>query len=329
MYTYRNEIEKGVVAMVYGLAVLISFAIVFASVPPLRVFALRLGFVDRPNQRKIHNKPIPLMGGAAIFVGCVITMFIFIGFTSLTWTIVTGGTVLVIIGLLDDGSKAKGKDFPVWPRVILYMGAASIPSLFHIKIAGITNPFTHLFISFPDWLSWLTTMLWVFALINMINFIDGVDGLASGVCTLSALTLLTVAIIKGQPSSAILAIIVAGACFGFLVHNFYPARIFMGDAGATFLGFTLAVIAVDGAFKKATFITLLVPLLALGLPIFDTAYVMLRRLISGKGLHHADKLHTHHLLMKWGLSQVQTVSFLYLIAALFALLSIILLLVIG
>lgn len=329
MYTSSNILEKGVVAMVYGLAALISFAIVFASVPPLRKLALRLGFVDRPNNRKIHHKPIPLMGGAAIFVGCVVAMFIYIGFTPLTWTIVTGGTVLVIIGLVDDGAKAKGRDFPVWPRVIFYMGAASIPTLFHIKIAGIANPVNGLFISFPDWFSWLTTMLWVFGLINMINFIDGVDGLASGVCTLSALTLLTAALIKGQPSTAILAVIVAGACFGFLVHNFYPARIFMGDAGATFLGYTLAVIAVDGTFKRATFITLLVPLLALGLPIFDTAYVMLRRLISGKGLHQADKLHTHHVLMKWGLNQVQTVSFLYLIAALFALLSIILLLAIG
>lgn len=329
MYIRIQIIDKGVVAMIYGLAAFISFAIVFASVPPLRILALRLGFVDRPTQRKIHNKPIPLMGGAAIFVGCVIAMFVCIGFTPLTWTIVSGGTVLVIVGLLDDASKAKGKEFPVWPRVILYLGAASIPTLFHIHIAGIANPFTGLFISFPDWLSWLTTMIWVFALINMINFIDGVDGLASGVCTLSALTLLIVALIKGQPSTAILAIIVAGACFGFLVHNFYPARIFMGDAGATFLGFTLAVIAVDGTFKKATFITLLVPLLALGLPIFDTIYVMMRRLISGKGLHRADKLHTHHLLMKWGLSQVQTVSFLYLIAALFALLSIILLLAIS
>jgi UDP-GlcNAc:undecaprenyl-phosphate GlcNAc-1-phosphate transferase len=315
--------------MVYVLAALISFAIVFVCVPPLRKLALRLGFVDRPNTRKIHNKPVPLMGGAAIFAGCVFVMFLLLGFTSLTWTIATGGLVLVTIGLIDDAAKAKGKDFPVWPRVILYLGAASLPSLFQIQIAGIANPFNGLFISFPDWFSWMMTMLWVFALINMINFIDGVDGLAAGVSTLSALTLLTAALIKGQPETAILAIIVAGVSFGFLVHNFYPARIFMGDAGATFLGYTLAVIAVHGTFKRATFITVLVPLLALGLPIMDTAYVMLRRLISGKGLHRADKLHTHHTLMKWGLNQVQTVSFMYLIAALFALLSIILLLAVG
>ncbi|MBD2872625.1 glycosyltransferase family 4 protein [Paenibacillus arenilitoris] len=315
--------------MMYVIAGLISFAFVFASVPPLRRLALRLGFVDRPTTRKIHKKPVPLMGGAAIFAGCVLVMLLFIGFTPLTGTIAAGGFVLVCVGLLDDAAKSKGKDFPVWPRVLLYMGAASIPSLFQIKIAGIASPFDGLFHSFPDWFSWLTTMLWVFALINMFNFIDGVDGLASGVSTLSSLTLLAAALIKGQPDSAILAVIVAGVSIGFLAHNFYPARIFMGDAGATFLGYTLAVIAVDGAFKRATFLTVLVPLLALGLPILDTAYVMLRRLISGKGLHRADKLHTHHTLMKWGLNQVQTVSFMYLIAALFALLSIILLLAVG
>ncbi|NIK79960.1 UDP-GlcNAc:undecaprenyl-phosphate GlcNAc-1-phosphate transferase [Paenibacillus castaneae] len=315
--------------MIYGLAALISFAIVAAGVPPLRKLALRIGFVDRPTTRKIHRKPIPLMGGAALFAGCAIAMFLFIGFTSLTWTIVTGGLILVCIGLLDDSWKSKGKEFPVWPRVIIYLGAASIPVLFHIKITGIVNPFNGIYILFPSWFAWVTTMIWVFALINMINFIDGVDGLASGVCTLSSLTLFAAALITGHGDTAILAVIIAGVSLGFLLHNFYPARIFMGDAGATFLGYTLAVIAVDGAFKRATFITLLVPLLALGLPIFDTVYVMLRRLISGNGLHHADKLHTHHILMKWGLSQVQTVSFLYLIAALFALLSIILLMAIG
>ncbi|MDQ0062092.1 MraY family glycosyltransferase [Paenibacillus harenae] len=315
--------------MMYGLAALISFAIVFVTVPPLRKLALRLGFVDRPTTRKIHRKPIPLMGGAAIFAGCVGTMLLFVGLTPLSWTIVIGGFVLVAVGLIDDAWKATGREFPVWPRVIIYLAAASVPSIFRIQMAGIASPINGHFYSFEGWFSWLATTLWVFALINMINFIDGVDGLASGVCTLSSLTLLAAALMTGRPDAAMLAVIAAGVSIGFLIHNFYPARIFMGDAGATFLGYTLAVIAVDGTLKRATFISMLVPLLALGLPILDTSFVMLRRLISGKGLHHADKLHTHHTLMKWGLNQVQTVSFLYLISALFALMSIILLLAIG
>jgi UDP-GlcNAc:undecaprenyl-phosphate GlcNAc-1-phosphate transferase len=315
--------------MIYMLAALMSFLAVYATVPPLRKAALKIGFVDQPGSRKIHHNPIPLMGGAAIFAGCIAVMFIFMGVTSLTLTIVAGGGLLVITGLLDDASKSKGKDFPVWPRIIIYLGVASIPAWQHIRIAGITIPFDVGYISFPGWFSWLMTMLWVFALINMINFIDGMDGLAAGVSVLSAVTMVIISLMKGQPESAMLAVIVAGVSAGFLLHNFHPANIFMGDAGATFLGYTLAVIAVDGTFKKATVITLLVPLLALGLPILDTVYVMLRRLLSGKGLHRADKLHTHHILMKWGLSQVQAVSFLYMISALFALLSIILLLVIG
>lgn len=315
--------------MVYLLAAGMSMLIVCLCVPLLQKLALKYGFVDRPNARKIHNKPIPLLGGAAIYVACTAAIIVFQGINRLSLTIAIGGAVLVLIGLLDDAAKSKGGDFPVWPRVIIYSGVSMLPLLFHIQISGVTNPASGLFLELPHSIAWISTTLWVFALINMINFIDGVDGLASGVCTLSALTLLVAALIKGQMDTALLAAIVSGACIGFLIYNFHPARIFMGDAGATFLGYTLAVIAVDGAFKKATFITVLVPVLALGLPILDTIIVMLRRLATGRGLHQADKLHTHHALMKWGLSQVQTVSFLYLIAALFSLLSIILLLVMG
>lgn len=315
--------------MVYVLAASLSLVIVCLCVPLLQKLALKYGFVDLPNSRKIHNKPIPLLGGAAIYVACIAAIIVFQGFTRLSLTIAIGGAILVMIGLLDDAAKSKGRDFPIWPRVIVYLGVSSLPLLFHIQIVGVTNPASGVFLALPHPIAWISTTLWVFALINMINFIDGVDGLASGVCLLSALTLLITALIKGQVDTAVLAAIVCGACIGFLVYNFHPARIFMGDAGATFLGYTLAVMAVDGAFKKATFITVLVPVLALGLPILDTIVVMLRRLATGHGLTQADKLHTHHALMRWGLNQVQTVTIMYLVGALFSLLSILLLLVMG
>jgi UDP-GlcNAc:undecaprenyl-phosphate GlcNAc-1-phosphate transferase len=161
----------------------------------------------------------------------------------------------------------------------------------------------------------------------MLNFIDRIDGLASGVCVISSLTLFAASLIANHSDTAIVAVALAGSCLAFLAHNFHPARIFMGDAGATFLGYTLAVTAIDGTLKGATLLSLSVPLLALGVPILDTAIVFTRRLVEGKGLHRADNLHTHHSLMKWGLTQVQTVSFLYLIAAVFSLLSIVVLLV--
>lgn len=315
--------------MTYWLAVGMTIVLTILFVPIMQRIAIRYGIVDRPNWRKIHNRPIPLMGGAALYVACVLTILTFQGITPLSLCIIVGGALLVTIGLMDDASKAKGKDFPVWPRVIIYLGVSTIPLLFGIHMDGVMNPANGVFVSFPDWVDWIGTIIWIFALINMINFIDGVDGLASGVCTLSSITLFITALIKGQADIGVIAIIIGGSCIGFLLYNFHPARIFMGDAGATFLGYTLAVIAIDGAFKKATFITILVPLLALGLPILDTIIVMLRRLATGKGLHQADKLHTHHALMRWGLTQVQTVSFMYLIAALFSLLSILLLVMKG
>ncbi|QHW31970.1 undecaprenyl/decaprenyl-phosphate alpha-N-acetylglucosaminyl 1-phosphate transferase [Paenibacillus rhizovicinus] len=310
--------------MKYGLSALVCFAIVAILVPILRKYAIRFGFVDRPNARKIHKAPVPLMGGAALYFGVVVTLFMFQGITPLSLTICIGGFILVVIGLIDDASKSRGADFPVWPRVIAYMAVAAIPLLFDIEIEGLSSP--HGMIIFPHWLGIVSSIIWVFALINMINFIDGVDGLASGVSTLSSLTLFIAALFKQQYPTALLAVILVAACAAFLFYNFYPARIFMGDAGATFLGYALAVTAVDGAFKSATLVTVAVPFLALGVPILDTAIVMLRRLLSGKGLHRADKLHTHHVLMKWGLTQIQTVSFIYLVAALFSLLSLVLLL---
>lgn len=310
--------------MSFMLAASLAFITVAASVPLLRRLAVRLGFVDHPTTRKIHRHPIPLMGGASLYAGIVIPLFAITGFTPLSLTISTGGLILVIVGLIDDAAKARRREFPVWPRVWLYLIASAVPLLFGIRIIGLSGP-DGMFI-LHSWLSVGVTLIWVFALINMINFIDGVDGLASGVATLSSLTLFIAALFTGQLETALLAVILVGACAAFLIYNFYPARIFMGDAGATFLGYTLAVIAVDGAFKSATLVTIAVPLLALGVPILDTVVVMLRRICSGRGLHQGDRLHTHHTLMRWGLTQIQTVSFIYLVAALFSLLSIVLLL---
>ncbi|MEF3312761.1 MraY family glycosyltransferase [Paenibacillus sp. GYB004] len=315
--------------MAYLFPAIISFGIVYALVPLIRRTALRIGFVDAPTKRKIHSSPIPLMGGIALYLGCMIAIYAFDGASARFAAVCTGGTLLVATGLLDDWYKVKGKEFPVWPRLVVYIVVSAVPAWFGIQIIGITNVAGQGMLLFPVWLSWIATMAWVFGITNMINFIDGVDGLASGIVTISSFTLLIAAIFKEQHGTAILAAALAGACLAFLAFNFYPARIFMGDAGAVFLGYTLAVLAVDGSFKSATMISTLVPVFAIGVPIMDSVIVMTRRLWSGKGLHRADKLHTHHTLMSWGLTQTQTVSFLYLIGMLFSLLSIILLLVIG
>ncbi len=313
--------------MIYLYALAFAFAVVILLVPFVRSLAVRTGFVDRPTRRKIHAEPVPLSGGVAIFAGVAVTSFIFMGHPSLFRTLFIGGIALVVIGLVDDGYKSRSREFPVWPRLLVYIGVAFIPVWQGIAIQGISSPSSSAMILFSPATSAFFTVVWVFALINMLNFIDGIDGLASGVCVISSLTLFTASLIANHLDTALVAVVLAGSCLAFLAYNFHPARIFMGDAGATFLGYTLAVTAIDGTLKGATLLSLSVPLLALGVPILDTAIVFTRRLLEGKGLHRADNLHTHHSLMKWGLTQVQTVSFLYLIAAVFSLLSIVILLV--
>ncbi|MBP1994187.1 MraY family glycosyltransferase [Paenibacillus eucommiae] len=309
--------------MQYLFPLIVSFMIVILIVPIVKNFASQIGFVDQPSQRKIHAAPIPLMGGVAIYIGCVVSILIFNQLSPLSLAVITGGTILLAVGLLDDWFKTKGIEFPVWPRLITYIFVSAVPLFYGLEIVGISNIQTQGMLFFPAWLVWVSTMAWVFGITNMINFMDGVDGLASGIVTISSSTLLVTAIWKHEAGSAMMAAILVGACLAFLTFNFHPAKIFMGDAGAIFIGYTLAVIAIDGAFKSATFVSILVPFLAIAVPILDTVIVFSRRFIEKKGLHRADKLHTHHSLMKWGLSQTQTVSFLYLIGALFSLISII------
>jgi len=305
---------------------ILSACIVCALVPVLQVFARRIGFVDQPSRRKIHAEPIPLMGGVAIYIGCMIAIFVFLPSHPAALAVATGGTVLMLTGLLDDWYKTRGKEFPVWPRLVIYILVSAIPIGFGVQIVGMTNIRMGGMIEFPTWFGWLATMLWVFAITNMINFIDGVDGLASGIVAISAFTLLVIAVLKGEHNHAILAQILLGACAAFLAFNFHPARIFMGDAGAVFIGYMVAVIAMDAATKSAALISTFVPFIALGVPILDTAIVFMRRLIKGQSLHKADKMHTHHTLLKWGLSQRLTVTFLYLIGMIFSLLAIIIVL---
>lgn len=310
--------------MSYFVPLLTSFIIVFVTVPFLKNWAIQIQFVDRPTQRKIHGQATPLMGGLAIYAGSTLAILFYAGFSPLAVSVLIGGTMLVCTGLLDDWYKTRGKEFPVWPRILIYLAVSAVPLAFGISIEGITNPQLKGMLVFPIWLGILASIVWVFGITNMMNFIDGVDGLATGIGTISSLTLLVTAMLKHQHDSAIIAAILCGSCLAFLVFNFHPAKIFMGDAGAIFIGYTLSVIAIDGAFKSATVISILVPVLAIGVPIMDTIIVFSRRFMEGRGLHRADKLHTHHSLMKWGLTQTQTVSFLYLVGALFSLLSIIL-----
>ncbi|CAI8732288.1 MULTISPECIES: MraY family glycosyltransferase [unclassified Brevibacillus] len=318
------------VTITYALSFLLSFCIVMVLIPPLAKLAFRLDFVDKPRkdvERKIHREPIPLTASYAIFVGFAASFLLFSKeSTGQTIAVLSGSLLLLIIGTIDDWYKTQGKDFSALPKLIVQVSAAVIVYLSGITFSGFYNPLSGEYILLPEWLQFILTILWIFGVTTVINFSDGMDGLAGGLSAISAGTLFVVALVKGQSTSAIMAISLVGVALAYLRYNKPPAKIFMGDAGATFLGFILAVIALDGAFKQATVLSLFIPILALGVPIFDNLFVVTKRFLQGKPIYQADASQVHYRLLRSGLNPKQVVTFLCLISVCFSLTSIILLL---
>ncbi|MBN3523541.1 MraY family glycosyltransferase [Paenibacillus apiarius] len=314
--------------MLYLSAFLISSLIVMFLIPPLRKMAFRIDFVDKPrkdSERKIHREPIPLTASIAIFIGFFITYVLLVRNVMVeSIAIFGGGLLILLIGTVDDWYKTHGKEFPALPKLLVQVCAAIIVFSSGIKFEGFTNPFTHEFVSLPGWLQFILTVMWIFGVTTVINFSDGMDGLAGGLTAISGGTLFAVALAQGQSVSAMMAIILVGVSVGYLRYNKPPAKVFMGDAGATFLGFILGVIALDGAFKQATVLSLFIPILALGVPIFDNVFVVIRRFLQGKPVYKADASQAHYRLLAVGLNQKQAVAFLLLINLCFGLTSIIL-----
>ncbi|PYE50876.1 undecaprenyl/decaprenyl-phosphate alpha-N-acetylglucosaminyl 1-phosphate transferase [Paenibacillus barcinonensis] len=317
--------------MIYILAFILSFAVVVLLIPPLGRLAHKLDFVDKPREdveRKLHRQPIPLTASYAIFTGFFLT---YIALTKeLTWetaALVAGGMLLLTIGTIDDWYKTKGKDFPALPKMIIQVSAAVLVFASGIAFTGFVNPFNAEYVLLPIWLQFILTILWIFGVTTVINFSDGMDGLAGGLSAISAITLFIVAITKGQSDSALMSITLVGVTLGYLKYNKAPAKVFMGDAGATFLGFILAVIALDGAFKQATMLSIFIPILALGVPIFDNIFVVIKRFLQGKAIYQADASQAHYRLLRAGLNHKQVVAVLYLVSTCLCLSSIILLLV--
>lgn len=317
--------------ILYLLAFIVSFLIVYLLIPPFGRLAFRLDFVDKPRkdiERKLHREPIPLTASYAIFIGFFITyLLVTRDFSLQTGAIFAGSVLLLVIGTVDDWFKTKGRDFPALPKFIVHIFAAIIVYASGIAFTGFYNPFSGDYVVLPVVLQFVLTILWIFGVTTVINFSDGLDGLAGGLSAISAFTLFVVALAKGQSNSAIMAIILVGVTLAYLRFNKPPARIFMGDAGATFLGFILAVVALDGAFKQTTVLSLFIPILALGVPIFDNLFVVFKRYFQGKPIYQADASQVHYRLLRAGLNHKQVLMFLCLVSTCFCLSSIILLLV--
>ena len=295
----------------------------FLLTPPVKRLAHRIGAIDVPKDaRRMHKKPIPRLGGLAIYISFVIVSLVLGQWNMQNFTILIGSAIIVVLGIFDDRNALSAK-FKFGIQLI----AAAIPVVFgNLRIELITNPnlFSgELYVKFGA-LAIPITIIWIVAITNAVNLIDGLDGLAVGVSAIACMTMLAVSLLIGEIPIAILLAALAGACVGFMPFNLNPASIFMGDTGSTFLGFMLATMSIQGMFKVYAIISFAVPFLILGLPIFDTAFAFTRRILSGRSPFSADRGHVHHRLIDMGFNQKQTVAILYIISTILGLLAVVL-----
>lgn len=315
--TFDNQLVAYVV-----LALMTALVISFLTTPVVKTFAYKVGAIDVPKDaRRMHKVPIPRLGGLAIFIGFMVSILLFAKITPEMKSILLGAVIIVVLGVVDDIMA-----LPAMLKFVVQIVAASIPATHGVQILAFSNPniFSDNLYWVLGWLSIPFTVIWIVAITNAVNLIDGLDGLANGVSAISATTMLVIALVGGQSQVAIVLAALVGACIGFMPYNMNPAKMFMGDTGATFLGYILATMSIQGLFKYYAVISFVVPFLILGLPIFDTAFAFIRRIAHGQSPMHADRSHIHHRLIDMGLNQKQAVATLYVISAILGLSAVVL-----
>lgn len=321
----------------YFFTLVIAFVCSFFLTPLVKKLAEFCKIVDLPNERKVHTSPTPRWGGVAIYVSFFLAV-LFVIFLS-GWAasptqkkieffslrhekqflgILVAGTVLFLMGIIDDW-----KDIPAKIKLLIQISVGLLLYyLFDFKIDQITNPFGGHF-NPPPFLELVLTLLWVVGITNAMNLLDGLDGLVAGISAISSLTFFAIAIVHKQYFAALILAALAGSTLGFLRYNFFPASIFMGDSGSQFLGVVWGTVTIIGGLKVPT-MTVVIPVLVLGLPILDTLTSMLRRFVKGRPIFQADKEHLHHQLLRLGLSQSQTVILFYILTAFMGILAVLL-----
>ncbi len=320
---------------------LFGFVVTLALTPAVIALAHRVGALDHPGERKVHDRPIPRLGGLAIYgtfalasLGAVLLhgriYESFVANSPFWVSLAVGGTIVFLLGLYDDFRHAS-----IWAKfAVQFVAAAVVMTWGGVRIQHIANPFGDPFVL--GWMWVPLTALWLVGVTNALNLIDGLDGLAGGVSFISVVTLFTISFIQGERLLVVLTTaVLAGSLLGFLRYNFYPARIFLGDCGSMFLGFLLAVLSVVGTSKRTTTLALLIPILILGIPVFDTLNAMVRRLLrqvvyerqwhprSLVAMFRADRAHIHHMLLSLGYTHRRTVLILYGFSVIFGLLALV------
>ena len=286
------------------LAFLVAAAIAGLLVPLSERLARRIGAIDHPRDRGLHDRPTPKLSGIAILIAVEVAGWIWLPHDGESRSILIGAALIAGVGLIDDLY-----DLPALPKLLGQVGASLIPVLGGVRVDALTLPFIGGFEM--GWVAYPATVIGIVAVVNVTNFIDGVDGLAAGVCTIAALALAVIALSLDRNAAGVLAALTAGAALGFLRHGFPPATSFMGDTGSNLLGYLLATAAVQGALKTNAVVALAFPLVLLAVPILDTGFVVAKRLKYRQPIYQADSWHFHHRMANIGFSQRRTLAYLY------------------
>jgi len=294
-----------------SLALLSTFIISTVCVPLSTQLARNLGAIDPPDERKVHKVDMPRLGGLAIFAAFMLSLVIFTRVSGPMLGLVMGAIIIFLLGAADDIYHLS----PL-TKLLGQSLAATVAMYYGVMVHFMTNPFNGLLVL--GYLSIPLTFLWIVGITNAINLIDGLDGLAGGVSAIAATAIGIVALRQGQADVSMAALLLVAAIIGFLPYNFHPARTFMGDSGSNFLGFVLACLAIMGTTKGTTAVSVLIPIIILGIPIFDTFFAIVRRINNHKPIFLPDKNHLHHRLMAMGMSHRRSVFIIYGISAFFS-----------
>jgi len=300
--------------------IVIAMITAYATTPAVRRLALQVGMLDETGERRMHDVPKPRIGGIAVWLGFAFALFSIAGFAIARHQlrdldsihnilgILFGATLILVVGIWDDVMTMSARN-----KFGLQIVVASISMLYGFMIQGVDLPFTHdKFIAFPLYVSIPVTLIWYLGMMNAINFIDGLDGLLSGLTVISGASILVIAYQHGHTSETLILAALIGGALGFLPHNFNPAKIILGDSGALFIGYVFATTSIIGGSKTAISVSLLLPVIALALPILDTAVTIVRRTRAGKKITEADRGHFHHqLIFRFGLNVKQAVLLIY------------------
>jgi UDP-GlcNAc:undecaprenyl-phosphate GlcNAc-1-phosphate transferase len=316
------------IGLLYAIGFIAALAFALIMTPLVKTFAFKIGAIDKPNHRKVHTRIMPRLGGLAIYAAFVGAFFAVSPFipegllrprdVNMINALLVGGTIIIILGALDDRFELSAK-----VKLLGQIAAACVVVFgFDVHIDLVNVPFGETMQPIAEWIGIPLTIIWIVGVTNAINLIDGLDGLAAGVSGISIATIAVMASLMGFQPVILLSTLLLGGIIGFLVFNFHPAKIFMGDSGSLFLGFSLATLSMLG-FKQVTIVSFVTPLLIIGVPLSDTFFAIVRRWVNKKPIFAPDKGHLHHRLQDLGFSHRRTVLIIWGVSAVFGVLAIV------